>query len=288
MKNTLRDDNILTLKSGKKLGYAEYGNPEGIPILVHHGNPGSRLFWGMLPESPFDESYRLIAPDRPGYGFSEHYGRESILKWPGIVEELMDHLHIDNFYNVGVSGGGPYALICAASLNERIFASSLIGPVGPFVKESIGDMNINRHLFSLARKLPWLIILQFRLTTKMIKRNPASFINLIKKKLKGEDRILVEEKNIQKLLTIDFLEAYRFGADGSIYDCFIPTEWPIQLEKIKGSVEVWNGTQDRSIGDMAKYIGEQIPSAVTHTIPDMGHLFIIHNMKKVLDSMVKE
>ena len=83
MATKLRDDNILKLKNGKDLGYAEYGNPEGIPILVHHGNPGSRLFWGLLPGSPFNIRYRLIAPDRPGFGLSDHYGKDSILKWPG-------------------------------------------------------------------------------------------------------------------------------------------------------------------------------------------------------------
>ncbi len=287
MRQTLRDDNILTLKFGEKLGYAEYGNPEGIPILVHHGNPGSRLFWGLLPESPFNENYRLIAPDRPGYGLSDHYGKESILKWPGIIEKLMDHLQIDKFYNIGVSGGGPYALSCAASLNSKVSATSLISPVGPFVKESIGDMNVNRILFSLAGKLPWLIKYQFRLTTKIIKKYPDSFINLFKRKVTGPDRKLIEHKDVQQLLTIDFLEAYRNGEAGSVYDCFIPAEWPIQLEKIKGPVEVWYGEKDRSIGDMGKYIGEKIPSAVTHSIPDMGHFLVMYKTGDILESLVK-
>jgi pimeloyl-ACP methyl ester carboxylesterase len=41
---TLRDDNILRLSDGRRLGYAEYGDPEGEPIMLFHGTPGSRLY----------------------------------------------------------------------------------------------------------------------------------------------------------------------------------------------------------------------------------------------------
>ena len=80
----------------------------------------------------------------------------------------MDHLEIDTFYNLGVSGGGPYALICALELRVRIRGTGLISPVGPFLPESIGDMNVNRKLFALAGKLPWLIKLRFKITTDLI------------------------------------------------------------------------------------------------------------------------
>lgn len=36
---TLRDDNILRLLDGRRLGYAEYGNPEGEPVFLVHGTP---------------------------------------------------------------------------------------------------------------------------------------------------------------------------------------------------------------------------------------------------------
>jgi len=36
-------DRTLVLKDGRTLGYAEYGEQEGTPILLFHGTPGSRL-----------------------------------------------------------------------------------------------------------------------------------------------------------------------------------------------------------------------------------------------------
>ncbi|MGL1894256.1 MAG: hypothetical protein OCD02_21680 [Spirochaetaceae bacterium] len=94
--------------------------------------------------------------------------------------------------------------------------------------------------------------------------------------------------DVQQLLIVDFLEAYRNGKSGSVYDCFIPAEWPIKLEKINGCIEVWYGVEDRSIGDMAKYIGSKIPLAKTFPISGVGHLLAFSKMNVILTSLVKE
>jgi hypothetical protein len=54
-KNSLKDANILQLPDDRQLCYAEYGDPDGLPIFVFHGNPNSRLLWGVIPGSPFDQ-----------------------------------------------------------------------------------------------------------------------------------------------------------------------------------------------------------------------------------------
>jgi hypothetical protein len=38
-----KTNQTLTLKDGRALGFAEYGDPQGKPILEFHGNPSSRL-----------------------------------------------------------------------------------------------------------------------------------------------------------------------------------------------------------------------------------------------------
>ena len=39
---SLSDRHIL-LRDGRKLGYAEYGDPQGKPVFLFHGIPGSRM-----------------------------------------------------------------------------------------------------------------------------------------------------------------------------------------------------------------------------------------------------
>ena len=61
----------LTLKDGRTLGYAEYGEPTGTPIVGFHGMPGSRLVLMSIEKAALASGARLIAPDRPGYGISQ-------------------------------------------------------------------------------------------------------------------------------------------------------------------------------------------------------------------------
>lgn len=277
---------LAKLADGTQLSYAEYGRTNGIPILVHHGNPGSRLFWGMLPGSPFDRRYRLLSPDRPGYGYTDHFGTDSITRWPGMVEELLSNLGVESVYNVGVSGGAPYALACSLSIPERIKKTLLISPLGPLTAGSVGDMNANRFLFSLIGKLPWLFRLQFKLTTRMLKKNPEGFFNLFQKKLAGRDRELAESGDIRSVLADDFLEGHRQGEAGSFYDSFLPSRWPIDHEAISGQVEIWYGDEDRSIGDMGKYLAENIRNSELHIVENAGHLLILEMAKEILNGFV--
>lgn len=65
-----RIEAVIEVSNKRRLAYAEYGDPDGIPVLLFHGLPGSRLAWGFLPDNPFPPGLRVIAPDRPGYGRS--------------------------------------------------------------------------------------------------------------------------------------------------------------------------------------------------------------------------
>jgi pimeloyl-ACP methyl ester carboxylesterase len=46
----------------------EDGAPGGVPLIAHHGTPGSRLLYRRWVEDATERGIRLIAYDRPGYG----------------------------------------------------------------------------------------------------------------------------------------------------------------------------------------------------------------------------
>lgn len=50
MKYVSRENNIIKLKDGRILGYAEYGNPDGKPLFSFHGWPSSRFQLSVLNE----------------------------------------------------------------------------------------------------------------------------------------------------------------------------------------------------------------------------------------------
>ena len=113
------DRQTLTLRDGRALGYAEYGDPGGIPGFYFHGHPGSRLEAQLADQAAVETGIRIIALDRPGYGRSDFQPGRRILDWPSDAAEVADQLGIGAVPVLGASGGGPYALACGYVLPER-------------------------------------------------------------------------------------------------------------------------------------------------------------------------
>jgi hypothetical protein len=59
-------DKAIVLKDGRTLGYAEYGEQEGTPILLFHGTAGSRLEGRLSERTAQAYHARIIVADRPG------------------------------------------------------------------------------------------------------------------------------------------------------------------------------------------------------------------------------
>src|SRR5262249_37704143 len=112
-------DLTLKLVSGRQLGWAEFGDPAGFPILYFHGLPGSRLEAGLTDDSARRHGARVIAVDRPGFGLSDYEPNRRIMDWPDRVRELVAHLGLERFSIIGVSGGAPYASVCAFQLADQ-------------------------------------------------------------------------------------------------------------------------------------------------------------------------
>jgi len=102
----LADTNVLRLPDGRRVGYAEYGDPDGLPVFALHGTPGSRFMFALTNEGAQERGLRLIAPERPGYGLSEFRHADSLGDIAADVVALADALGIGRCAIIGVSGGG--------------------------------------------------------------------------------------------------------------------------------------------------------------------------------------
>lgn len=95
---------MITLKDGRKLSYAEYGDNLGIPVISFHGMPGSRLVFRVMDKAAAAAGAHMIAPDRPGYGYSTPYSQGSLLEYVDDVLEMADALGKQHFAVLGISG----------------------------------------------------------------------------------------------------------------------------------------------------------------------------------------
>jgi pimeloyl-ACP methyl ester carboxylesterase len=95
----LDNDNsdTLLLPDGRKLGYAQYGSLTGRAVLFAHGHPGSRLEGAHLHDLGLKLGARIIAPDRPGMGWSSPHPDRTLLDYPKDLEHLADHLKLERY-----------------------------------------------------------------------------------------------------------------------------------------------------------------------------------------------
>lgn len=102
------------------------------PVVWHHGTPNL----GAPPEPLFAAADRLglrwVAFDRAGYGGSTVAPGRTISSVAADVATIADTLGLDQFAVMGYSGGGSYALGCAATLGDRVRAVVTLAAIAPY------------------------------------------------------------------------------------------------------------------------------------------------------------
>lgn len=112
---------------GHRLHYVEGG--VGAPLILIHGLGASSRWWfPVLPELTA-ESFRVVAPDLPGFGRSPGPAR-SIPEAARAVIDLADRLGLGRFFLCGHSMGGAVALQIAADYGRRVRRMVLIASAG--------------------------------------------------------------------------------------------------------------------------------------------------------------
>ncbi len=268
------DEYLILLKDGRKLAYAQYGDPAGLPVFYFHGFPASRLEGSLHAAVALSAGVRLIAPDRPGFGFSDFAPKRTILDWAEDVQQLADHLGLSKFAILGVSGGGPYALACSLRLAHLTSATALVAPLGP-VAEGKGGADMNpfaRLSFSLARKHPKVYRLLYgALLVPFLKRRPSIILSLLQPT--AADKPVVDRPQIREMMKRSIREAFRPGAQGVLHELYLfARPWGFTLQEINVQIYLWQGGEDATVPpSMGKFIAEQLPACQYHFQPNEGH-----------------
>lgn len=114
--------------------YIQTGNPEKPTLFFVHGSPGSwDAYKRYLTDTLLLKKYRMIAIDRPGFGYSDFGNSENLPAQSEIIEKCVSQ--IDNHQPIvliGHSMGGPVIVKMAAEKpNEFKHLVILAGAVSP-------------------------------------------------------------------------------------------------------------------------------------------------------------
>jgi len=117
---------------GVGLHYQEKGT--GTPLLLIHGFTSSTYSWKDVFE-PLSKSFRVIAIDLKGFGFSDKPDGDYTRRAQSVlITRLLDHLMIEKAWLCGNSMGGEVALNVALASPARVAGLILIDSAGVEVK----------------------------------------------------------------------------------------------------------------------------------------------------------
>ena len=122
---------------GRALAVEEAGDPNGRPVLVHNGTPGSRHLYQPHAIDAAVRGLRLISYDRPGYGGSDPQPGRRVADCAADVRAICAELGIGRLAMWGISGGGPHVLACAALLPDLVAAAASLASPAPFGAEGL-------------------------------------------------------------------------------------------------------------------------------------------------------
>lgn len=129
-------EEVITLKCGRKLGYCEHGVSDGEPVVYFPGAGfGRRCVPTPFPNLLVDQhpAVRFIAVDRPGYGLSELHPGRCYRDWADDVQQLMEHLKLDEARFLAHSAGTPHLAAVCAFHPELVKTASLVCPISPIL-----------------------------------------------------------------------------------------------------------------------------------------------------------
>jgi pimeloyl-ACP methyl ester carboxylesterase len=121
----------FTHVDGARIHYQEAGDESAPVLILIHGFISSNLLWSHTLRPLANAGFRVIAPDLPGYGYSDkpRYARYTIDEQANAVKRLMDRLGIGTATIVGASYGGAIAATLALDYPERVEKLILVGAV---------------------------------------------------------------------------------------------------------------------------------------------------------------
>jgi pimeloyl-ACP methyl ester carboxylesterase len=273
----------IHLSDGRHLAFSEFGDPKGKPVFFFHGWPGARLQGAITDRSAKLLGIRTISPDRPGFGLSDYLPRRSILDWPEDLLELADHLELDNFSILGLSGGAPYALACALKIPHRVNVVGIISGIGPSDTPNASE-GVNpkiRRTIKMCMVAPWLVRFSLWRMAKQRHRNPERAFSDLLKALPEADQKALSQPAVKPLAITASTDTFRNGTRGHFLEIrLFAHPWGFQMGDIQKPIQLWHGEEDNDILiNTAQGQAQAIPNCQARFIPGEGHysLYINHN-----------
>jgi pimeloyl-ACP methyl ester carboxylesterase len=251
-------DEVLALADGRRLAWAEWGDPRGTPVVFLHPCPGSRM---LCPDPGVTTAagVRLITVDRPGYGRSDPVAVPTLGGFAHDLERLLDHLWLGQIRLVGWGCGGQYAAACAAVLAERVGGLALVAtPIPGDRYRWLPPFALNVAGVSPGARAAWL------------QQAGDAWVSLV------DNRISVRPQVMMALAAM-WAEAFSAGTNGWAADVVAGSHpWGFSASGVRARVTLFYGADDRVV-DLrhGRWWARALPGATLVVRAASAHLVVL-------------
>ena len=242
----------IAVGGGRELCVEVAGEPDGKPILVHAGEPMSRRLYGGWIADAEQKGIRLIGYDRPGYGGSTAHPGYTVASGAQDVRAIAEALGHDRLGIWGISGGGPYALACAALLPDVAVAVAAVASLAPYGIDGfdyfagMGESNVEAFQMFFSDPAASRIDLREG-RDEILAATPEQFAEDLESLLSPVDAEVLTG-DLARWLAETHQVALAAGDQGWWDDGAAKlTSWGFNLRDIQVPVKIWHGREDRFV-----------------------------------------
>ncbi|MBU1424443.1 MAG: alpha/beta hydrolase [Gammaproteobacteria bacterium] len=287
-KSHINKEAHITLRDGRRLQYAEYGDPQGKPVIHTHGVLGCR--YERFPDDLLTRKLgvRLIIPDRPGYGLSEYAPEHGYLDFADDLLELVDHLDIRQCSIMGLSVGAIYASAFAYKTPKRLHNIAMICSTPPFrsFSDFAGMPPSLKLLAAFSKYLPTAARMIADIAITNACKDPGTFLANIP--VCASDRVILSHSLLKEHIEVCVLAGSKDCHSGFVQDVLLSAElWPFALKDIQTKTYFWHGTEDtHSPLCRVKPIIDAVPNSRLFRIDGGGHFLIYDHWQEILSTLI--
>ncbi len=286
---------VTTLRTpdGRSLDVAADGPGDGVPLLFHHGTPGSVVPVRAMQRAAAARGLRLVTWSRPGYGSSTRRPGRRVVDDADDVAAVLDHLGADRCLVAGWSGGGPHALASAARLPERVAGVLCIAGVAPWDAEGLdplagmGEQNVEEFGHATRGEEGLRGYLEAE-AAGLRGADPAGLVAGMSTLLPPVDVAVLTDEYGEDLAA-GMREALRTGVDGWLDDdlAFV-RGWGFAPEDVVVPTSLWQGSDDLMVPFAhGRWLAERLPRVSAHLLDGEGHLSVgLGALDAMLDELV--
>lgn len=278
----------MTLKDGRVLEYTQFGDPNGFPIMFHHGFMCTNSQVSLCHTAALKNNVRIIAPHRPGYGNSSVHVATTPRTFAHDIQALVIALGIKNYATTGTSGGTAFAfgdaIVNAGNVQKIIIVSGLL----PFKHKALKtSQSFKKRLkykalgmFSFAAKR------MIRKKVRQIILDPKGYYDQLIHTVPPADKAVLQQPEVRAAFIQSFGECAPNGVEHLVREYMTYWRWGFSEQDLPSTIPLYffHGTKDRLCAfNYVQEYSRRLPQSQLIAVQG-GHFAALNKMDVIFDT----